>query len=530
MSELSGKRSSPKQLVSYFGSLWKFRRCPRAIVLIFGGLASGTLVSVLSSCSVQPDNVSLSSGTAGGFYNRVGKEISNSTEATVGLKVRNLDSQGSRENLQRLLSGEVDFALVQLDIASLEMRQGKIQAVAILANEYVHIITRKDSGLRSFADLEGKRVAIGTPGSGISFTASQLIKADKLKIQKDASDLDTAFKKLYAGQVDAIAYVGSLGANQKLRQQFVNNPNLKIIPIQQSLINNLIVLEPGSYQSATLPMGTYASRPSVPEQDVSTISTAAVLVTRPNMDSQKVGLVTWSIISNARTYSEFYPELQNTESTELLRKGLFYIHPAAQEVFEDGDPRAAFIRYWQKNSDLQSGLFIFLFTSAIGLLIGQWRKQSSQKLLATTVNRVAELKKLLADNPQEALKGIEDLRQEHRLRFIDGAVTTEIYEQLQQKTQTFADECRSILEKQRKKFIMDTLLLLDEWQATLQTDPDVALQKLGQIKQDYRDMLLSDQVDIEAYVELMQLTLMSVMTLAPQSLPGGAAFSKKKVI
>lgn len=517
----SGRRTWARQLLSYRVSFLKYRDRYQKVFLICRSLASGTLVAILSSCSLQPESVTLSGGTAGSFYNRMGDQIGNSIQTTVGLKVRNLDSQGSRENLQRLLEGQVDFALAQLDVASEAMQQGKVRAVAILATEYVQIITRKDSGLQVFSDIQGKRVAVGMPGSGIRFTINQLIAADKLQIQEDTADFERAFQKLNARQIDAIAYVGSLGASKRLRQQLIDNPNLKIIPIQQSLINNLTVLDPGSYQSATLPMGTYTSRPPIPEQDISTISTATVLVTRPDMDRKKVGLVTWSIIATARTYSQFYAELQNTEATESLRKGLFYIHPAAQEVFEEGDPRTAFIRYWQNNNDLQAGVFILVTTSIFGLLIRQWRKQSSQKLLATTVNRISELKNLLAENPQEALKGIEDLRQEHRLRFIDGAVTTEIYEQLQQKTQTFADECRLILERQRKKFVMDTLLLLDEWQATLQTDPDVALQKLGQIKQDYRDMLLSDQVDIEAYVELMQLTLMSVMTLAPKSFQGG---------
>jgi hypothetical protein len=73
---------------------------------------------------------------------------------------------------------------------------------------------------------------------------------------------------------------------------------------------------------------------------------------------------------------------------------------------------------------------------------------------------------------------------------------------------------------------MDTLLGLDEWQATLQTDPEAALQKLSYIKQQYRDMLLSDQVDIDAYMELMQLTLISLMTLAPKSSHNGTKFYK----
>jgi len=53
----------------------------------------------------------------------------------------------------------------------------------------------------------------------------------------------------------------------------------------------------------------------------------------------------------------------------------------------------------------------------------------------------------------------------------------------------------------------------------LQSDPEAALSKLSQIKQQYRDMLLSNQVDIQAYMELMELTLISVMTLTAKPKP-----------
>ena len=99
--------------------------------------------------------------------------------------------------------------------------------------------------------------------------------------------------------------------------------------------------------------------------------------------------------------------------------------------------------------------------------------------------------------------------------FIEGSIASEVYEEVRQKTQTFADQCRNLLEQRRKRFVLDTLLLLDDWQASLQLDPQAALQKLTQIKQQYREMLLADQVDIKAYIELMEL--ISVMTLVPQT-------------
>lgn len=481
------------------------------------GFVWGLALSALCSCSAQPQSVTLSSGIAGGYYSRLGQQIGSSATKTVGLGVHNLDSQGSRQNLQRLLERQVDFALVQLDVASQSMRLGQVQAVVILANEYIHVITQADSNLKTFADLQGKRVAIGTAGSGIRFTASQLIKAAGLSIRSDASGFDLALKKLKNRQVDAVIYVGSLGASEKLREQIAMNHALRIVQIQPSLVNYVTLREPGSYQPATIRIGTYNPSPAIPAADVPTLSTATVLATRPDVSRQKVGLLTWSILYTSRKYSQFYPELESGDARSLLQRGLFYMHPAAQEVFDQGDPRDAWLRYWQNNSDLQAGIFLLVGTSAAGLLLQRWRSVRSQKLVRTTLKRINELKALLPHNAQQALKGIEELSQEHRLRFIDGAVTTEVYEQVQQKTQMFAEQCRTLLDQQRKQFVLDTLLLLDEWQATLQTNPEAALEKLSQFKQQYREMLLSDQVDIQAYIELMELTLISIMTLVPKA-------------
>jgi uncharacterized protein len=493
-------------------------RLPSRLALPFLsiGVTAGLLAAGLSSCNVASSKVTLASGTAGGYYSRLSRQVKTSAESSVGIGVQEVESQGSLQNLQRLLDREVDFALVQLDVAGEAMQQGKVKAIALLANEYIHVITRRDAGVRQFTDLQGKRVAVGTAGSGIRFTADRLLQAAKLQIYDDASDFDGAMYKLKNRQVDAVIYVGSLGASGKLRQYLSSNPNFQIAQVPTNLVNYLTVRDPGFYRSAVIPIGTYNPLPAIPPQNVQTLSTATVLVTRPDVNQQQVGLLTWAILDTSRQYTQFYPELQGAEAQTLLQRGLFYIHPAAAAVYAKGDPRNAWMRYWEENNDLQAGVFIILVTSGTGLFLQHWRRERSKKLIATTTERIAELRTLLPHEAQQALKGIEELGQEHRVMFIDGLVTSDVYEQVQQKTQMFADQCRSLLEGQRKQFILDTLLLLDDWQATLQTNPQEALRKLGQIKQQYREMLLADQVDIEAYIELMELTLISVMTLAPK--------------
>lgn len=479
------------------------------------------LLLPLGSCSTQPASVSLSSGVARGFYNRLGEQIRESGQLTLGLRVQNQASQGSRENLQRLLNRQVDFALVQLDVASEAMREGKIQAVVILATEHIHVITHRDSGIRSFAELENRRVAIGAIGSGIRHTANQLLQASGFQVQANDSGFDAALNQLKARQIDAVLYVGSIGASEKLRQQFTVNPDLQLVPIQSSLINYLTIRDPGSYQPATIPAGAYQVRPANPVQDLATLSTATAVVTRPDISPQKVELLTWAILANSRKYSPFYPELQRGDARSLLQRGLFYIHPAAQKVFEQGDPRNAWMRYWQENSDLQAGIFILLSTSGVGLLLRHWQREHSKQLVSTTMQRLNELKDRMPEDTYKALERAEELSLEQRLMFLDGAVTAEVYNEVQQKTQMFVDQCQTLIDQERKKVILDTLLLLDDWQETLQTNPAEALQKLSQIKQQYREMLLADQVDIEAYIELVELTLLSLMTLTSRQMGDG---------
>ncbi len=468
----------------------------------------------LSSCNAAAPRLRLSTGSETGYYYRLGQQLEDSASSVVKLDLTVEPSKGSLDNLERLRNRQADFALVQLDVAAKAMEAGDVQAIAVLAQEHCHLLVRRGQ-TQSLEQLGGKAIAIGTPGSGIRFTAEQILKAAQLPVRASDAGLEQAIQQLAQQQLDAVFYVGRLGASAQLRQGFADTANLDLLSLPPSLINFLTIQQPGTYQASTIPIGIYRVNPPIPSQPITTLATPTVLVTRPDVKPKTIRLLTWSILATARRYASFYPELQTGSPEILLRQGLFYTHPAAMQVYETGDPRQAWVRYWDSNSDLQAGVVLLLASSIFGLALQQWRRRRSQTIINRTLTRITELAQALKQDPQEALREIEELSQDNRLQFIAGNVPDEIYAQVQHKTQTFSDQCRSVLETQRRQLVLDTLLLLDDWQETLQTDPEAALQKLGQIKQQYREMLLSSQVDIQAYIELMELTLMSVMTLAP---------------
>ncbi|MEO0868290.1 MAG: TAXI family TRAP transporter solute-binding subunit, partial [Cyanobacteria bacterium J06642_11] len=421
------------------------RQLPKAVAFAIALLPIG-----LVGCSSSPTTIQLSTGSSSGYYYRLGQAISVSTKETVNLDIEVKESKGSLENLDQLLNGDIDVALMQLDVAEASMKAGDVRAIAVLAQEHIHLISRQPANqpqtkttatATTLTELRGQTIAIGTPGSGIRFTAEQLLQASRLNqpgtIQTSDVGFSEALDLLSQGEVDAAFYVGRLGANQRLQDAFTTDPSLQLLSISPGLSNFLAIKNPGVYRPATIPEGIYGVLPSIPPKTLTSLTTPTVLVTRPETSAKMIRLITWSIVATARRYASFYPELQSGDPNALLRQGLFFIHPAAVDVYEQGDPRQVWVRYWENNSDLQAGIFLLVATSLAGMLLQYWRKQRSKYLLDRIHQHIIEINKLLTSSPQEALREIEELSQENRLQFIAGKIPDEIYAQLQQKTQTF---------------------------------------------------------------------------------------------
>ena len=478
------------------------------------------LCITLTSCGTLTKSITLTSGANGSGYQKISEQIRESAREIGNLNLQdNYNSQGSLENLDRLLKKETDFALLQLDIASQAMKEGKVQAVMVLANEYIHIVTRNDAREKSVANLAEKPVAIGTEGSGGYFTSNRILSAIDLDIKEVRSSLDQAFTQLRNGEVEALVYVGPLAANQKIKTELAKDNQLQLRGLKDSVGNYLTLNFPESYQKATIPQGSYRIFPAEPSQDLPTISTATALVTRPDVDRRTVALLAWSIIATARQYAQFYPELAQAEDPRTyLTKGLLHIHLGTMHAMELGDPRGAWLRYLQNNKPLQAASIMLIGTTTIGFIVRWWHKRNSAEILKNTYKSIAELRSVMEKSPQQTLENVEQLRQQHRLMLIDNAVRPEVYEQLERMTRVLADQCRTWQKKQDRKFSQNTLQLIDDWQIMLRKEPQAGLKQINQVEQQFKEMLLANEVDIETYILIKQLILILILCFVPQTI------------
>jgi TRAP transporter TAXI family solute receptor len=96
-------------------------------------------------------------------------------------------TKGTQENIRRLASGEFELGMANAAIVYYAVRPEKgraagwergydIRAVMTLAPNVCVFITKADSGIRTFADLRGKRVVIGPAGAGFEMFARPLLE------------------------------------------------------------------------------------------------------------------------------------------------------------------------------------------------------------------------------------------------------------------------------------------------------------------------------------------------------------------
>ena len=128
----------------------------------------------------------IGTGGTGGTYYPVGGMIANAI-STDKINVSAVATNGSVANVNGIVGGSMESGFSQADInawaytaTGLYEGKPKIEELRVIANLYpesVHVVVKKGAGIKSLADLKGKRVSIDEPGSGTIVNARALLAA-----------------------------------------------------------------------------------------------------------------------------------------------------------------------------------------------------------------------------------------------------------------------------------------------------------------------------------------------------------------
>jgi TRAP-type uncharacterized transport system substrate-binding protein len=143
------------------------------------------LVALAQEAAPSEQAVVLSSGVEGGGYWSAGMRLQSVAEKELKLTVENLPSNGSTENLEKLLDDDspVNLAFAQADAVQhyLNQHEDEIKKLELLENigqECVFIVTGIDSKFHTDEDMEAAddfQIAIASESSGVAVTFDYLM-------------------------------------------------------------------------------------------------------------------------------------------------------------------------------------------------------------------------------------------------------------------------------------------------------------------------------------------------------------------
>ncbi len=314
-----------------------------------GGLLSCGLVFASSISLAKAEKTFVSIGTGGptGVYFVAGNKICdlmNKAANKKGDAVRcNAPSSGgSIYNINAIRSKELDFGVAQSDwqyhaykgTSKFKGNQlESIRAVFSLHAEPFQILVAKGSGIKSWADLKGKRVNIGNAGSGQRGTFEILMKA--YGVDKSYFSLATELNSteqagaLCNGNIDAFGY--SVGFPNAGVSQATDGCEARIISLTGEPVKKLVDERP-FYSFTKIPTGTY----STVTEDVTTFGPRATLVTRADVSDEVVYGLVKSVFEGLDDFKKYHPAFRVLDPKSMIKDGLSApLHPGALKYYKE---------------------------------------------------------------------------------------------------------------------------------------------------------------------------------------------------
>ncbi|MBL7004170.1 MAG: TAXI family TRAP transporter solute-binding subunit [Gammaproteobacteria bacterium] len=307
-------------------------------------LAAATISGSASAAKTQ--FVSIGTGGVTGVYYPTGGAICrlvNKNRKKTGIRCSVESTGGSVFNINAIRGGELEMGVAQSDWqyhayngTSKFKKTGAfkdLRAVFSVHAEPATLVARADSGIKHVMDIKGKRVNVGSPGSGTVATYDVMAKA--LGIKRSDLKLASELKASEMGQalcdnkIDAFFY--PVGHPSGAIKEVTTTCDSKIIPITGSAITKLIN-DNGYYRSATVPGGMYSGNAN----DVTTFGVGATFVSSAKVPENIVYEVVKAVFENFEDFKKLHPAFKHLKQSEMISDALSApLHDGAAKYYKE---------------------------------------------------------------------------------------------------------------------------------------------------------------------------------------------------
>lgn len=191
-------------------------------------------------------------------------------DTTEYMEVR--ESDGSYYNFLKINKIDVDVTFLQYDVLIYESEKDlgrkfkktdDVRVLLTLSSEEIHLITLKDGGINSFADLKKKRVATGSSLQGTHITAAYIKEVTNSKWINVDIPYDKAFRALLSQDIDAFFFVGKAPISKLKTMPKSMKDKIKLISLPENpklteAHGEMVEINNSNYTWVVDPVKTYA--------------------------------------------------------------------------------------------------------------------------------------------------------------------------------------------------------------------------------------------------------------------------------
>jgi TRAP transporter TAXI family solute receptor len=228
-------------------------------------LSTGSLAEI-SKEKRSEHYITVLTGPSSGIYFPIGGAFSTFIGG-LGYKTSATATGATAENINALNTGQGEMAIAMAD-AVIQAVQGfgayegkpkatQLRAMMGLWPNVCQIVTTEKTGIKSFADLKGKRIGVGAPNSGVELNARMMFEAHGMTykdVKVDDLNYGEAIDQMKNGLIDAAFVTSGLG-NATIRELGVEH-KVAFVPVEGEGLKKLIEKYP-FYIEFTIPAAVY---------------------------------------------------------------------------------------------------------------------------------------------------------------------------------------------------------------------------------------------------------------------------------
>lgn len=291
---------------------------------------------------LEPRVLRIGTGNSNGVYASYGTGFAEAIGAHVPrLSAKDVESDGSIQNLQWLASGHIDIAFALADAAA-DARAGTgrfrrpVNAVALarLYDNYVQVIVRADSDIDALEELSGKLVSVGARGSGTALIAERVLAVSGLEgrrgPRRSRLDIDDAARALAAGDVHALFWSGGLPTKAITRHLLDRGVPLRLLDLSGIAAKLRRRYRTDVYKEANVPRRAYRLR-----EAVTTVSVPNLLVVRRNLPDEIAYRLTRLLFARHDELRRSHDEARRLNPRSGIATYPLPRHPGAQRWYEE---------------------------------------------------------------------------------------------------------------------------------------------------------------------------------------------------